>query len=145
MYNEATFTVPFIYKIKEWEIKAATIMIMSDYTQVAEAKIEDIQKERNLKALQELFSSDEERETKQIHPVSYRFVLILAIISSTIILLKNINSVVGEVDLIIWIYLTLLRFVIYNAPLLWLLSHNQARLFMKNRLKRNIINTIHNH
>ena len=74
-------------------------------------------------------------------PVSYRFVLIMAALGSLINILRTIsNNQKDDCYIISWTILALLRFMVFNAPLLWLLSHRKARKFMQNRLKQNMIN-----
>lgn len=74
-------------------------------------------------------------------PVSYRFVLIMAAIGSLINILRNISNNQKEDSYFLsWTILALLRFMVFNAPLLWILSHKKARKFMQNRLKQNMIN-----
>lgn len=74
---------------------------------------------------------------REKHPVSYRFVLLMAFLGSIVNIIINITRLVGDSYLTMWILSALLRFLIFNAPILWLLSHEHARQFMKHRLMRN--------
>ena len=81
-----------------------------------------------------------EMDNKQKIPISYRFVLMIAILGSVTNALLSISSLIGGNPVLTWIIFVLLRFLIFNAPLLCLLSHEQARQFMKHRIKRNYVN-----
>ena len=87
-----------------------------------------------------LSNLSKEMDNKQKILISYRFVLVIAILGSVTNALLSISSLIGGNPVLTWIIFVLLRFLIFNAPLLCLLSHEQARQFMKHRIKRNYVN-----
>ena len=64
-----------------------------------------------------------ETPTKQKQPASYRFVLMMAILASLVNVLISISINFGRNILLTWFIFFITRFLTFNAPLLWLLSH----------------------
>ena len=101
----------------------------------------DVNTAQQISALNQDIHEDVTNNSKPKTPVSYRFVLIMAALGSLINMLRTIsNNQRDDCYIISWTILALVRFMVFNAPLLWILSHRKARKFMQNRLKQNMIN-----
>ena len=73
-------------------------------------------------------------------PVSYGFVLMMALLACCNVFILFLNIEVKGSKTINWISFTLFKFEIYNSPMIWILSHPNAKKFALNRLKQNTMN-----
>ena len=73
-------------------------------------------------------------------PVSYGFVLMMALLACCNVFILFLNIEVKGSKTINWISFTLFKFEIYNSPMIWILSHPNAKKFALNRLKQNAMN-----
>ncbi len=81
-------------------------------------------------------------KTKLKQPVSYGFVLIMAILLGLNIVLHFINVRINKNNVVSRIAHANYRIMIFNGPFIWLLSHQGAKKFASHRLKRSIVNTM---
>ena len=100
----------------------------------------------NLSKSNTLFSKIKEKgiptKLKLKTPVSYGFVLMMAIVLGLNIVLKYINTKFDGNNVVDRIAMANFRIIIFNSPFLWLLSHPAAKKFAVLRLKRNIVNVM---
>ena len=73
-------------------------------------------------------------------PISYGFVLIMAILVCFNVFILFLNLETENSKVISMISLTLFKIALVNAPFWWILSHTHAKEFAVNRLRQHLVN-----